>query len=161
MEPSIRPARDADADAVVELALAAWAPVFDSIRVALGDELFERSYGGDWRAAQRAAVEHALTDEATHVWVREAEGGVAGFVAVILHAADRTGEIHMVAVAPEHQRQGHAIALTEWATAWIKDAGMLIAMVETGGDPGHAPARAVYEQAGYTLWPAARYFKAL
>jgi hypothetical protein len=34
-------------------------------------------------------------------------------------------------------------------------------MVETGGDPGHAPARRTYEKAGYTLMPIARYFKAL
>jgi len=161
MEPSIRPYRRDDADAVVELSLDAWAPVFESIRVALGDELFERSYGGDWRAAQRATVEHALTDEATHVWVSEAEGEVAGFVAVILHVADRTGEIHMVAVAPSHQRHGYGRALTDFATAWIKEAGMVIAMVETGGDPGHAPARRTYEQAGYVLLPVARYFKAL
>jgi hypothetical protein len=34
-------------------------------------------------------------------------------------------------------------------------------MVETGGDPGHAPARHVYEKTGFTLLPIARYFKAL
>jgi len=34
-------------------------------------------------------------------------------------------------------------------------------MVETGGDPGHAPARRVYEKAGYTGFPVAGYFKAL
>jgi hypothetical protein len=29
-------------------------------------------------------------------------------------------------------------ALIEFALDWMKDAGMSIAMVETGGDPGHA-----------------------
>jgi hypothetical protein len=38
---------------------------------------------------------------------------------------------------------------------------MTVAMVETGGDPGHAPARDLYEQIGFTLLPIARYFKAL
>jgi hypothetical protein len=38
---------------------------------------------------------------------------------------------------------------------------MTVAMVETGGDSGHAPARRDYEKAGYTLLPVARYFKAL
>jgi hypothetical protein len=38
---------------------------------------------------------------------------------------------------------------------------MRVAMIETGGDPGHAPARRVYEKADYTLIPNARYFKAL
>ncbi|MET0563631.1 MAG: GNAT family N-acetyltransferase, partial [Gaiellaceae bacterium] len=38
---------------------------------------------------------------------------------------------------------------------------MDIAVVETGGDPGHAPARAAYEAAGFTLLPIARYFRLL
>jgi hypothetical protein len=38
---------------------------------------------------------------------------------------------------------------------------MDIAVVETGGDPGHAPARAAYEVAGFTLLPIARYFRLL
>jgi hypothetical protein len=36
-----------------------------------------------------------------------------------------------------------------------------IEMVETGGDPGHGPARRAYEKAGFGLWPVARYFKKL
>ena len=38
---------------------------------------------------------------------------------------------------------------------------MDIAVVETGGDPGHAPARAAYEAAGFTPLPIARYFRLL
>jgi hypothetical protein len=38
---------------------------------------------------------------------------------------------------------------------------MRVAMVETGGDPGHAAARHVYERAGYRLLQVARYFKEL
>jgi len=36
-----------------------------------------------------------------------------------------------------------------------------IAVVETGGDPGHAPARAMYEASGYTPLPVVRYLKLL
>jgi hypothetical protein len=36
-----------------------------------------------------------------------------------------------------------------------------VAMIGTGGDRGHAPARRVYEKADYRLIPLARYFKAL
>jgi hypothetical protein len=38
---------------------------------------------------------------------------------------------------------------------------MDIAVVETGGDLGHAPARAAYRTAGFTLLPIARYFRLL
>jgi len=43
----------------------------------------------------------------------------------------------------------------------MRSRGMDIAVVETGGDPGHAPARAAYESAGFTLLPIARYFRLL
>ena len=66
-----------------------------------------------------------------------------------------------VAVDPPHQRAGIGSALTEFAVAWIKEQGVAVAMVETGGDPGHAPARAIYDKAGFTKLPIARYFKKL
>jgi len=43
----------------------------------------------------------------------------------------------------------------------MKDAGMSVAMVETGGDPGHERARHTYEKAGFELFPVARHFKKL
>jgi RimJ/RimL family protein N-acetyltransferase len=43
----------------------------------------------------------------------------------------------------------------------MKDAGMSIAMVETGVDPGHTPARHTYEKLGFGLFQVARYFKKL
>jgi len=53
-----------------------------------------------------------------------------------------------------------AARLTERALDWFRAQGMSIAMVETGGDPGHAPARRAYEASGFQLLPVARYFKA-
>jgi hypothetical protein len=44
---------------------------------------------------------------------------------------------------------------------WIKDAGMGVATVETGGDPGHAAARRTYEKVGYAHVPIAGHFKKL
>jgi len=67
----------------------------------------------------------------------------------------------MLAVDPGDQNRGLGRALIEFAAGWLREAGMRVAMVDTGGDPGHAPPRRVYEQAGYTLLPVARYFKAL
>ena len=39
--------------------------------------------------------------------------------------------------------------------------GMDIAAVGTGGDPGHGPARALYEALGYTALPGVRYLRLL
>ena len=71
------------------------------------------------------------------------------------------GGIDMIAVDPAYQRRGIGSQLTSSATDYMRDEGMDIALVETGGDPGHAPARATYDAAGFTLLPIARYFRLL
>jgi GNAT superfamily N-acetyltransferase len=67
----------------------------------------------------------------------------------------------MLAVDPDHQRRGSGKALTDFALDWLSDQGIPVAMVETGGDPGHAAARHTYEKSGFQLLPVARYFKKL
>jgi ribosomal protein S18 acetylase RimI-like enzyme len=161
IRPRIRPFDDGDADAVVGLSLRAWAPVFASLEQALGSEIFRRQHP-DWREDQRRAVEAVCAAQKGRVWVAEVGASAVGFVAVELHHPERSmGEISMLAVDPDYQGGGIGTALTEFALDRLKDAGMTVAMVETGGDPGHAAARRTYEKAGYVLLPIARYFKNL
>jgi ribosomal protein S18 acetylase RimI-like enzyme len=75
--------------------------------------------------------------EDTNVWVAIDAGSTVGFVAVKLRSEESMGEIYMVAVDPDFQGRGIGSALIEFALAWMKDAGMSIAMVEIGDDPGH------------------------
>lgn len=160
VQPRIRLFEDGDAEAVVDLSLRAWEPVFASIERAMGPEIYGPLVP-DWRASQRQSVKDACASQKTRVWVAEVDASTIGFVAVELHAEDNFGEIYLLAVDPEYQGSGIGTALTEFALAWIKDAGMPVAMVETGLDPGHAPARRTYEKAGYVQLPIARYFKKL
>ena len=161
MRPQVRPLDDRDAEAVVGLSLRAWAPVFASIEQALGSEIYGLLFPDGWLASQRQAVEAVCASQEKRVWVAEVDGTTVGFVAVDLHPESSMGEIHMLAVDPDHQGNGIGTALTEFALARIKGAGMKVAMVETGGDPGHAAARRTYEKAGYLHLPIARYFKNL
>jgi GNAT superfamily N-acetyltransferase len=162
MRPRIRPFEDRDAGAVVDLSLRAWKPVFESVERVLGPEIFWRQYPDGWREGQRRAVEEVLAAKGGRVWVAEVGGTAVGFVAVELDHPERgMGETSMLAVDPEHQGGGVGTALTEFALDRLRDAGMGVAMVETGGDSGHAAARRTYEKAGYALWPVAKYFKNL
>jgi ribosomal protein S18 acetylase RimI-like enzyme len=161
MRPQIRSFEDRDAEAVVDLSLRAWAPVFASLERVLGSDIFGRLHP-DWREDQRRAVEEVLAAKEGRVWVAEEDGTAVGFVAVGLFDAERSmGEISMLAVDPDYKDGGIGTALTEFALDRLKDDGMMVAMVETGGDPGHAAARRTYEKAGFVLLPIARYFKNL
>jgi GNAT superfamily N-acetyltransferase len=155
----IRDFETRDLNSVVDLSLRAWEPVFGSIKESMQLEVYQHFFP-DWRSEQQAAVEAVCTGGEAKVWVADDNGDIAGFVAV--HRRSPTfGEIYMIAVDPRQQRKGIAAALTEHAVAWMRGEGMVVAMVETGGDPGHAPARQLYESTGFRLWPVSRYFRLL
>lgn len=156
----IQPYDDSKLDAIVRLSLRAWEPVFDSIRKAMDPDVYREQHP-DWRVTQKDAVESVCADVETRVWTASEGSQTIGFVAVKLHSDERLGEIYMIAVDPKSQRRGVATALTKHALAWFKESGMTTVMVDTGGDPGHAPARRTYESAGFRPFPIARYFKKL
>jgi GNAT superfamily N-acetyltransferase len=160
MRTVIRRYEPSDQEPVVALSLRAWEAVFGAIEEMLGRDLFVR-LRGDWRAGQATEVRDVLADPTHRVWVAEIDEEPLGFVAARLHNDSGVGEIYMIAVDPAAQGQGVGTALTEVATDWLRQSGMRVAMVETGGDPGHASARRVYEKANYTALPAVRFFKVL
>ena len=151
---------DTDLDAVVALSLAAWAPVFASLQEQLGPTIFTMIYP-DWEQTQAAAVRAVCLDAENDVRVACVDDHVAGFVAVGLVAEDaaRAGEIHMIAVDPEHQRAGVGSVLMRQALAVADSHGVELAVIATGGDPGHAPARALYERFGFRPLPGVRYYR--
>ena len=161
MNLHIRPVHNNDVDDLVRLSLLAWAPVFSSFKRILGPEIYAIIYP-DWRTSQSEAIETVCKDgEKTIVWVAELDGLVVGFLAYELHVKDKTGEVILLAVHPEYQNRGIGTELNNFALEKMKESGMTLAKVETGGDPSHAPARRSYEKAGYTALPLVRYFKDL
>ncbi|MEG4805329.1 GNAT family N-acetyltransferase [Microcoleus sp. ARI1-B5] len=133
-------------------------------------DVYREFYPDDWRVNQQKAVEDVCAAEDTNVWVaisteRNSEGtdanSTVGFVAVKLDLDSSMVEIYTIAVDPDFQNRGIGSALIKFALLWMKNAGMSVAMLETGGDPGHAAARRTYEKLGFGLLPIARYFKKL
>ena len=160
-DTAIREFREADLPAVVEFSLRAWEPVFASLRGLLGDDIFLRLHP-DWRMDQADAVRSSCTSDERDVFVALHDGTPIGFVTVALNAFhERMGVIDIIGVDPLYQRRGVGTRLTEFALEHMRRRGMDIAVVETGGDPGHAPARRAYDAAGFTRLPVARYFRLL
>lgn len=74
---------------------------------------------------------------------------IVGFVSFSINADKRTGEIGLNAVHPDHASRGIGTKMYAYAMARMKECGMELATVSTGGDPSHAPARRAYEKAGF------------
>jgi len=158
----IRPFEETDLDAIVEFSLRAWEPVFESLRGVLGDSIFARLLRPDWRTVQAEAVRAGCTSVDHDVFVAVSDEVPVGFATVQLNAFhEGMGGVDMIAVDPAYHRRGVATQLMDRAAAHMREQGMDIAVVETGGDPGHGPARAMYEASGYTPLPVVRYLKLL
>jgi GNAT superfamily N-acetyltransferase len=161
MDVRIRPFDTGDINDLVQLSLLAWEPVFVAWERILGPRLYPIAIYPDWRKSQQEVVEKACNHERFTTWVAEVEGKVVGFVAYELKDTSKIGEVQLLAVHPEYQNHGIGTELNIFALGKLKESGMKVAVVGTGGDEGHAPARRSYEKAGYTGLPLVRYYKEL
>lgn len=157
----IVPFEQSHIDAVVGVGLRAWAPVFCKLQTEVPSYIYEAFYPNGWDVRQEAEIRAVCKDKETTMFVALFEDKVAGFMGLRVHAEDSMGEVYIIAVDPAHQRSGIGVALLEFALQWMREKNLSMAMVETGGDAGHAPARSAYQKAGFEQLPMARYFRAL
>ncbi len=117
------------------------------------DFTLEEKYGsvGDerWDRWLLPKVMSRLWDEIGNIIVTEIDGEIAGFVSYAIDREREVGAIHYNAVATGFQGHGIGTAQVERVLEIFRDAGMKIACVGTGLNEGHAPARRMYEKAGF------------
>ena len=148
-ELRFRLARADDTPCLQAIRAAAFAPVFASFRALLGDEVYDLAQRRD-EEGHAALLDSLLAgDSPWEVYVAESAEVVVGFVAVQTNTETLVGELGLNAVAPAHAGAGIGTKMYEFAVARLKQRGMKVAMVGTGGDPSHAPARRAYEKAGF------------
>lgn len=149
--PIIRPMQKKDIPAVVQIALAAWKPIFASYRQTLGAALFRRMFGANWRVYKAVQVEQRARAEPGDFLVAEIAGRVVGFASWLFDRPTRMVQVMNNAVHPKWQRRGIASALYRELFAIARREGMQFAWVETGGDAAHTPAVQSYQKAGFTV----------
>lgn len=147
---SLRRAAAADTPRFQAIREAAYAPVFASFRSILGDDIYELAQARDDAAQGELLTSLLAPGSEWEVYAAEVEGLVVGFVSVRFNRETTVGEIGLNAVHPDHAGQGAGTAMYDFAIARMKEAGMRVATVGTGGDPSHAPARRAYRKAGFT-----------
>lgn len=146
-------------DALLDLALRAWEPVFPLLKPAVSAFVYRSFYPEGWRIRQSDDLGATLDGEPENIDIAFIDNSPAGWVCTRLHPEDSMGEVYVLAVDPVHQGKGLGSALMQRSIERARSRGMRMVMVETGDDPGHAPARRVYEGSGFERWPVARYFK--
>jgi GNAT superfamily N-acetyltransferase len=149
MELTFTHARRDQLDVLDDIRAAAFAPVFASFRALLGDEVYEAAQAREDRRQGELLASLMSEDSIWELYTVEEARTVVAFVAVRLDRTTNVGEIGLNAVHPDHAGRGIGTAMYEFALARMKEAGIRVATVSTGGDPSHAPARRAYEKAGF------------
>lgn len=155
------PYKDEFRERLLELAIAAWEPIFPAMESQVPAFVYKNFYPEGWEKRQRSDLAEVLDSEPDQVDVAVLDGEPVGWICTRLHPEDSMGEIYVIVVSLEYQKRGIGKKLMGCAFERCKAAGMSMVMVETGDDSGHAPARAAYESNGFERWPVARYFKQL
>src|SRR3712207_5996825 len=136
--PTIRPLAPGDLPTLQSVRRAAFEPVFSSFRRIVGEEIAALAFA-DADAVQARLLDDICAAESGHqVLVVTVDGETVGFVSFTIDAAKRTGEIGLNAVRPDHAGKGIGTWMYQHVLARMKELGMALAVVGTGGDSSHA-----------------------
>ncbi|MGR3277974.1 GNAT family N-acetyltransferase [Acaryochloris marina NIES-2412] len=147
----IRSANSTDLPYLENIRKVAFVPVFASFRKILGDDIYNLAQAHEDEAQGDLLASLLDPDSDWKVYTAAIDSTVVGFVSFQLNLDRKVGEIGLNAVDPNHSGRGIGTIMYNFAIAKMKEAGMQVATVATGGDPSHAPARRAYEKAGFTV----------
>lgn len=145
----IRPFEPGDLPVLQRIREAAFRPVFRSFRSIVGDDLALLAFADAELEQAKHLDSLCEPGSGSQVFVAERGGAVIGFVSFSLDQEKKIGEIGLNAVDPACSGEGVGARLYAFALERMKESGMRVATVGTGGDPSHAPARRAYEKAGF------------
>jgi GNAT superfamily N-acetyltransferase len=146
----VRDARPEDAEAAGRIAVAAWKPIYAEYANLLGAELYAKL--GDLEKSKYDTVVDFIRKTPGDAVVAEVAGKVVGFSTLVLHSSSygpKIGELRANAVDAAFAGRGIGQKMAEASIAKLLARGAEALEVSTGMDPGHAPARRLYEKLGF------------
>jgi GNAT superfamily N-acetyltransferase len=146
---TIRSITPGDLPMLQSIRRAAFEPVFASFRTIVGQEIAAIAFTHA-DAEQAKLLDDMCAAESGHqVLVVTLGEEPVGFVSFTTNAETRTGEIGLNAVRPECAGKGIGSWMYDYVLERMQALGMALAVVGTGGDNSHAPARRAYEKVGF------------
>ena len=167
MKFTVRQFAQEDLKAVLEISILAFTPIHESFENILG-LTFLSSYIPigkirSWNISDPFVLERikSIGKDKENFLVAEEDKNVVGFLSYFMDIKKKSGELGINAVHPNHQNKGIGKNLYQHAINTMKENGIKLVEVSTGGDPSHAPACSAYEKCGFTPLPLVRYYKTL
>jgi len=158
----IRPYADSDLSRLIDLTIETFGPFYeDGFRPVVGETIFENQHGS-WREDYRTQVPTLHDpDSGRLVAVADDASSIVGYVAWNFDVERKQGKVEILAVSADHRRHGVGSRLCEHAFADLRERGIEVVAIGTGGDAFHAPARSLYDSLGCTPYPVTVYYRRL
>lgn len=150
-EFTIRLANNNDLPTMENIRQKAFRPVFASFRNILGDKIYSLAQEPEDNQQDKLLSSMLAPDSVWQLFVLELSQEVIGFVSVQLDNETKVGEIGLNAVHPDYSGKGFGTEMYKYAIKIMKESGMQVATVATGGDQSHLPARRAYEKSGFDV----------
>ena len=158
---TLRPFEPGDLRALQALRAAAFRPIFDGFREAVGRDIADIAFARA-DAEQAELLEKLARQSGRSLLVACERDVIVGFVHFSIDPATGLGEIGLNAVEPAYARRGIGTRMYEDVLKRMKAEGAKAATVGTGGDASHAPARRAYKKAGFgPSIPAVSFYRML
>lgn len=156
----IRDCAPSDLPALTDLTIEVFRPLFTTALPAARPTVTAHDHGR-WKDDYRAEVPALLApDEDRFITLAEDDGRPLGYVGWNV-TGGTSGRLELVAVHPDARRRGIARALCDEVVDRLRERGVRVVHIGTGGDAFHAPARALYESLGFVAYPTVDYARAL
>lgn len=146
----IRAYQPDDSHTLMDIGNRAWHGIFQMYRELYGEDLFARMMP-NVESRKGEEVRRYCEKNPDCVFVCEEEGRIVGFVTFRIDGNKGMGEIGNNAVDPDCGLKGIGQQMYRAVLDHFRKLGLAFAMVNTGLDEAHAPARRAYERAGFDI----------
>lgn len=149
---NIRAFKSGDLPLIQSIRKRAFQPIHDSFRSLVGEDVFRLEFS-DWDQIQGNYLKSiCAVNSAKELYVATEDELVVGFIGLSISQASKRGEIDLNAVDPAYQGKGIGEFMYKFALERMREAGMKVVRVSTGGDSSHSQARRAYEKAGFGVF---------
>lgn len=157
----IRPFRKDDLENICAIAKRAYDGIFSGFEKEIGKQLLD-CWIPDAKNSKNAQLTLMAQKNPQWLYICERNGKTVGFIMFHLDYERKLGTIGNNASDPLAGEKGVGHEMYNFVLDYFRKEGMKAAMVHTGLDEAHAPARKAYERVGFTKSiPEVLYFKDL
>ena len=119
-------------------------PVFESFRNIVGEAISLLTFAPVEPDQAAHLNDLGKPDKDGKFFVAQIGEEIVGFMTVSLNEANGLNPVHQ-----SHAGQGLGTRLNSFVISFMRNADVCLAIMGTGGDPSHTPARRIYEKAGF------------